>query len=76
VNGKDGFVVNSMENNLSCSWYLSDDCYEDVMRSCPGIPEVIWNLEDEGVMVDGRHHVVRSCTGGDLKLLNGWMGLC
>jgi hypothetical protein len=76
VKGKEGFLTNSLENNMHCSFYIRDDCYEDIMRSCPGIPEVIRNLEAEGIMVNGRHHAVQSRTGGDLKLLNGWMGLC
>jgi hypothetical protein len=46
------------------------------MRSCPGILEVMRKLEVEGIMANGRHHVEQSCKGGDLKLLNGWMGLC
>jgi hypothetical protein len=41
VKGKEDFLVNSVENNLPSSLYLRDDCYEDVMRSCPGIPEVM-----------------------------------
>jgi hypothetical protein len=56
--GKEGFLVNYVENNLPCSFYLRDYCYEDIMRSCPGIPEVIRNLEAEGIMVNGRHHTV------------------
>jgi hypothetical protein len=76
VKGKEGFLVNSVENNLPYSFYLRDDCYEYIMPSCPGIPEVIPNLEAEGIMVDGRHYAVQSCMGGDFKLLNGWMGLC
>jgi hypothetical protein len=76
VKGKKGFLVNYVENNLPCSFYLSDYCHEDIMRGCPGIPEVIRNLEAKGIMVDGRHHAVQSCMGGDLNLLNGWMGLC
>jgi hypothetical protein len=65
-----------MQNTLPYSFYLCDDCYEDIMRSCPGILEAIRNLEAEGNIVDGRHHAVQSCMVGDLKLLNGWMGLC
>jgi hypothetical protein len=38
VKGKEGFLVNSVENNLPCSFYLRDDCYEDIMRSCLEIP--------------------------------------
>jgi hypothetical protein len=76
VKGKESFLVNSMESNMPCSYSLRDDCYEDIMRSCPGILEVIRNLEGEGVVVDGRHHAVQPCMGGDLKLLNGSMGLC
>jgi hypothetical protein len=76
VKGKEGFLVKFVENKLPCSFYHRDDYYEDIMRNCPGIPEVIRNLEVEGIMVDGRHHAVQSCMGEDLKLLNGWMGLC
>jgi hypothetical protein len=76
VKGKQGFLVNSVENNLPCSFYLRYGCYEDTMRSCPGVPEVIRNLEAEGIMVDGRDHAVQSCMGGYLQLLNGWIGLC
>jgi hypothetical protein len=42
-------------NNLPCSFYLRDDCYEDIMRSCPGIPEVMQNLVTEVLTVNGRH---------------------
>ena len=77
VKGKEDFLVNSVENNLPCSFYVLDDCYEDIMRSCPGIPEVMQNLVADGLNVNGRHHyIVHSCMGGDLKLLNGWLGLC
>jgi hypothetical protein len=76
VKGKEGFFVNYVENNMPSSFYLRDGCYEDIMRRCPGILEVIWNLEVEGIMMDGKHHAVQSCMGRDLKLLNGWMGLC
>jgi hypothetical protein len=60
VKDKEGFLVNSVENNLPCFFYLRDDCYEDIMRNCPGIPEVILNLEVGGIMVHGRHHAVKS----------------
>jgi hypothetical protein len=77
VKEKEGFPVISVENsNLPCYVYLRDDCYEDAMRSRHGILEVKRDLEAEGIMVDGRHHFVQSCMGGDLKLLNGCMGLC
>jgi hypothetical protein len=71
VKCKAGFLANSVENSLPCSFYLRDYCYEDIMRSCPGSLEVIRSLEAEGILVDGRHHAVQSCMGGDLKLLSG-----
>jgi hypothetical protein len=46
------------------------------MRSCTGIQEVIRNLEAKGTMVNGRHHAVPSCVGGELKLVNEYIGLC
>jgi hypothetical protein len=30
--------------------------------------EVMQNLVAEGLIVNGRHHIVQSCMGGDLKL--------
>jgi hypothetical protein len=75
VKGKEGFLVNSVENNMPCSFYLRDDWYEDIMRRCLGILEAMQNLVPEGLLVNGGHHIVQSCMGGDLKLLNGWLGL-
>jgi hypothetical protein len=45
------------------------------MRSCRGIPKMMQTLVVEDLAVSGMHHVVQSCMGGDLKLLNGWVGL-
>eukprot|EP00873_Tetraselmis_striata_P003404 jgi/Tetstr1/423668/TSEL_014302.t1 len=41
-----------------------------------GQPARIDTLLAEGLMVDGKKHGVEVCMGGDLKLLNGWLGLC
>jgi hypothetical protein len=57
--GMEGLLDNSVENNMPCPFYLRDDCYKDIIRSCPGIPKVIRHLEYEGIVVDGRHHVVQ-----------------
>lgn len=76
VKGKEGLLVNSVENNLPCAFFLRDDCYEDVMKSLPTLPQQIDTLLAEGLMVDGKKHGVEVCMGGDLKLLNGWLGLC
>eukprot|EP00873_Tetraselmis_striata_P044309 jgi/Tetstr1/464573/TSEL_009329.t1 len=76
VKGKERLLVNSVENNLPCAFFLRDDCYEDVMKSLPTLPQHIDTLLAEGLMVDGKKHGVEVCMGGDLKLLNGWLGLC
>jgi hypothetical protein len=48
VKGKEGFLANPVENvNMPCSFHLRDDCYEDIVRSCPGIPVVTQNMVDE-----------------------------
>eukprot|EP00873_Tetraselmis_striata_P019481 jgi/Tetstr1/439745/TSEL_003003.t1 len=76
VKGKERLLVNSVENNLPCAFFLRDDCNEDVMKSLPTLPQHIDTLLAEGLMVDGKKHGVEVCMGGDLKLLNGWLGLC
>jgi hypothetical protein len=47
------------------------------LRSFRPFAKEIQNLVVEGLMdVNGRHHIVQSCRGVDLKLLDGWLGLC
>eukprot|EP00873_Tetraselmis_striata_P009492 jgi/Tetstr1/429756/TSEL_001932.t1 len=58
VKGKEGLLVNSVENNLPCAFFLRDDCYEDVMKSLPTLPQQIDTLLAEGLMVDGKKHGV------------------
>eukprot|EP00873_Tetraselmis_striata_P043075 jgi/Tetstr1/463339/TSEL_008262.t1 len=48
VKGKEGLLVNSVENNLPCAFFLRDDCYEDVMKSLPTLPQQIDTLLAEG----------------------------
>eukprot|EP00873_Tetraselmis_striata_P029503 jgi/Tetstr1/449767/TSEL_036832.t1 len=35
VRGKEGFQVNSLQNNLPCAFFLRDDCYDDIKRKLP-----------------------------------------
>eukprot|EP00873_Tetraselmis_striata_P010092 jgi/Tetstr1/430356/TSEL_020171.t1 len=58
VKGKEGLLVNSVENNLPCAFFLRDDCYEDVMKSLPTLPQQIDTLLAEELMVDGKKHGV------------------
>eukprot|EP00873_Tetraselmis_striata_P004163 jgi/Tetstr1/424427/TSEL_001448.t1 len=58
VKGKEGLLVNSVENNLPCAFFLRDDCYEDVMKTLPTLPQQIDTLLAEGLMVDGKKHGV------------------
>eukprot|EP00873_Tetraselmis_striata_P042217 jgi/Tetstr1/462481/TSEL_007472.t2 len=58
VKGKEGLLVNSVENNLPCAFFLRDDCYEDVIKSLPILPQQIDTLLAEGLMVDGKKHGV------------------
>eukprot|EP00873_Tetraselmis_striata_P035550 jgi/Tetstr1/455814/TSEL_042606.t1 len=58
VKGKERLLVNSVENNLPCAFFLRDDCYEDVMKSLPTLPQHIDTLLAEGLMVDGKKHGV------------------
>eukprot|EP00873_Tetraselmis_striata_P022397 jgi/Tetstr1/442661/TSEL_030755.t1 len=58
VKGKEGLLVNSVENNLPCAFFLRDDCYEGVMKSLLTLPQQIDTLLAEGLMVDGKKHGV------------------
>jgi hypothetical protein len=74
MKGHEGFlVINAVENILPCSFYLHDDCYEDIMQECPGFREVMQNLVAEDITLNGRLHAVQSLMGRDLKLpTDGW----
>eukprot|EP00873_Tetraselmis_striata_P037488 jgi/Tetstr1/457752/TSEL_044297.t1 len=64
LKGKEGLLVNSVENDLPCAFFLRDDCYEDVMKSLPTLPQQIDTLLAEGLM--------EHCTAEKLQEVGQW----
>jgi hypothetical protein len=71
-----GLKVNSTDNNLLACFYMRDKCYADLFAYVRHVPASMQALIDTGLVVDGRKDDVEVTLEGDIKLLNGWMGLC
>jgi hypothetical protein len=51
------------------------DCYACRKVHERHIHAAMYALIDDGLVVDGRMYDIDVTSGGDMKLLNGWMGL-
>jgi hypothetical protein len=57
-------------------FYMRDDCYADLLAHGRHILASMQALIDDGLVVGGCKYDVEVTLGGDMKLLNGWMGRC
>jgi hypothetical protein len=76
VDEDNGLKVNSTDNNLLVCFYMRGDCYANMFAHGRHFPASMQALIDDGLVVDGRKYDMEVTLGGDMKLLNGWMGLC
>ena len=73
--GLDGVDENSPFSTYTVLLFEGDDGYTAVSQHISRLVKDMEELQENGLQVDGRHFTFRFWGGGDLKFINGMLGL-
>ena len=72
-----GFPVkqSSKHNVVAFGFYLGDDCLSDMKEHMPHIPDILADIQKNGLNISGRHLKIKLWMGGDLKFLTAMLAI-
>ena len=72
---KRGEAVNAVANHRAIGFYLGDDCHADMMTHMSHAPEQLEKIQQDGLIVDGKHVEIKFWFGGNLKFITVMLAL-
>jgi hypothetical protein len=71
----EGAGVDSEANMLPIGFYLGDDCLKEMQEFMSHLPNMLKEIQNEGLDIYGDHVDIEFWIGGDLKFVTGILGM-